>query len=109
MTILFFGFLTLFTFLCVVLCGLILIQESKSMGLGSSFGVDSGDSVFGVSTPDILKKITAWLAVAFCISCLLLSFATTYLGERSLETETAVHSEDHTFSAPDPMEGKVAE
>lgn len=52
------------------------------MGLGSSFGVDSGDSVFGVSTPDVLKKTTAWLAVAFCVSCLILSSATHYLGKK---------------------------
>ncbi|MEF9519804.1 preprotein translocase subunit SecG [Chlamydia crocodili] len=85
MTGLFYSFLFVFLLLCVILCGLILIQESKSMGLGSSFGVDSGDSVFGVSTPDILKKVTAWLAVVFCFSCLLLSFATTHLGKNSQE------------------------
>ncbi|KDU80708.1 preprotein translocase, SecG subunit [Chlamydia muridarum] len=51
------------------------------MGLGSSFGVDSGDSVFGVSTPEILKKVTGWLAGAFCLGCLILSFATSYLGK----------------------------
>ncbi|WP_348663871.1 preprotein translocase subunit SecG [Chlamydia vaughanii] len=83
MTGLFYAFLFIFLLLCVVLCGLILIQESKSMGLGSSFGVDSGDSVFGVSTPDILKKVTAWLAVVFCFSCLFLSFATNHLGKNS--------------------------
>ncbi|BAE81465.1 conserved hypothetical protein [Chlamydia felis Fe/C-56] len=85
MTALFYSFLFIFLLLCIILCGLILIQESKSMGLGSSFGVDSGDSVFGVSTPDILKKVTAWLAVAFCFSCLFLSFATTHLGKKSQE------------------------
>lgn len=52
------------------------------MGLGSSFGVDSGDSVFGVSTPDILKKVTTWFAVAFCVGCLLLSFSTNLLGKK---------------------------
>ncbi|WP_192940627.1 preprotein translocase subunit SecG [Candidatus Chlamydia corallus] len=82
MTVLFYAFLFIFLFLCVVLCGLILVQESKSMGLGSSFGVDSGDSVFGVSTPDILKKVTSWCAVAFCIGCLLLSFSTNLLGKK---------------------------
>ncbi|AAP05058.1 preprotein translocase subunit SecG [Chlamydia caviae] len=88
MTALFYSFLFIFLLLCVILCGLILIQESKSMGLGSSFGVDSGDSVFGVSTPDILKRVTAWLAVAFCCSCLLLSFATTHLGKKAQELPT---------------------
>lgn len=52
------------------------------MGLGSSFGVDSGDSVFGVSTPDVLKKATTWLAVVFCVGCLVLSLVTNRLGQR---------------------------
>lgn len=79
---LFYTLLFMFLMLCFVLCGLILVQESKSMGLGSSFGIDSGDSVFGVSTPDVLKKVTAWCAVAFCIGCLILSAATHYLGKK---------------------------
>lgn len=53
------------------------MQESKSMGLGSSFGVDSGDSLFGVSTPSVLKKFTAWLSCIFCCGCIFLSFWTT--------------------------------
>lgn len=81
MNILFSTFLILFLILSLLLCGLILIQESKSMGLGSSFGVDSGDSIFGVSTPDILKKMTGWLATCFCIACLLLSFWTSSIGQ----------------------------
>ena len=81
MIALFYIFLFLFLLLCLVLCGLVLVQDSKSMGLGSSFGVDSGDSVFGVSTPEILKKVTGWLAGVFCLGCLILSFATSYLGK----------------------------
>lgn len=81
MVALFYIFLFLFLLLCLILCGLVLVQESKSTGLESSFGVDSGDSVFGVSTPEILKKVTAWLAGAFCLGCLILSFATSYLGK----------------------------
>ncbi|ANH78212.1 preprotein translocase subunit SecG [Candidatus Chlamydia sanziniae] len=94
MTILFYTFLFIFLLLCGILCGLILIQESKSMGLGSSFGVDSGDSVFGVSTPDILKKITSWCAVAFCLGCLLLSFSTSLLGKKLDATEFSLNVSD---------------
>ena len=53
------------------------MQESKSTGLGASFGGgDSSDSLFGVSTPDILKKITAYLALIFMSGCIILSFWT---------------------------------
>ena len=62
--------------LCMLLCFVILIQESKSTGLGASFGGDSTDSLFGASTADVLKKFTGWLAAIFLISCVLLSLWT---------------------------------
>ena len=61
--------LFVFLGLCGLLCLVILIQESKSLGLGASFGGDSGDSVFGTSTAAVLKKFTAYLAVIFIVSC----------------------------------------
>jgi len=73
MTILFYTFLILFLLLSVLLSFVILIQESKSMGLGASFGGDAGDSLFGTSTADVLKKFTGWLAVIFMSVCLILS------------------------------------
>lgn len=68
-------FLTVFVFLglCGLLSLLVLVQESKSLGLGASFGGDPGESLFGTSTADVLKKFTAWLAVAFVLACVLLS------------------------------------
>ena len=44
MTFIYFLSIALLLLLCVLLCGTILIQESKSSGLGASFGGDSGDS-----------------------------------------------------------------
>ena len=70
---LFYLSITLFLFLCALLCLVVLIQESKSLGLGASFGGDAGESLFGTSTADVLKKFTAWLAGAFLIVSILLS------------------------------------
>jgi preprotein translocase subunit SecG len=75
-TFVYFLAIALFLLLCVLLCGTILIQESKSSGLGASFGGDSSDSVFGTSTADVLKRFTGWLGLAFIISCVLLSLWT---------------------------------
>jgi preprotein translocase subunit SecG len=61
-------------------CFVVLIQESKSLGLGASFGGDPGESVFGTSTADVLKKFTSYLAVIFIALCVLLSLWTTTLG-----------------------------
>ena len=68
-------YLLLFVFLIVsaLLSFVVLIQESKSTGLGASFGGDSGDSLFGTSTAEVLKKFTAYLAVIFLSACVILS------------------------------------
>lgn len=83
MTALFYVFLFLFMLLCVLLCFVILIQEAKSLGLGASFGGDSGDSLFGTSTAEVLKKFTGYVAAFFLVTCLILSFWTSSLGRRS--------------------------
>ncbi len=80
MTTFFYVTLFLFIGLCALLCFVILIQESKSLGLGSSFGGDAGDSLFGTSTADVLKKFTAYLAGIFLIVCLTLSLWSSSIG-----------------------------
>ena len=80
MAFLYFFTIALFMLLCVLLCSVILMQESKSSGLGASFGGDSSESLFGTSTADVLKKVTAWLAFVFLVACILLSLWTTSLG-----------------------------
>ena len=80
MTFIYFLALALFIGLCALLCFVILIQESKSLGLGASFGGDPGDSVFGTSTADVLKKFTAYLAIIFMVACVLLSLWTGAMG-----------------------------
>ena len=80
MTFLFYLTITLFLMLCGLLCSVILVQESKSTGLGASFGGDAGDSLFGTSTADVLKRFTAYLIAGFLISCLILNFWTESAG-----------------------------
>jgi len=80
MTFIYFLAIALFLFLCVLLCGTIMIQESKSTGLGASFGGEASDSVFGTSTADVLKRFTALLGAIFLISCIILSLWTTSMG-----------------------------
>lgn len=91
MTLLFYLAIFLFMALCGVLCLVILIQESKSLGLGASFGGDPGESLFGTSTAAVLKKFTAWLAVAFMVACVLLSIWSSSMGEGQVESiQTAI-------------------
>ena len=78
-----------FFIICIILCGVILMQEGKGGGLGASFGGDSGESVFGTSTADVLKKFTGWLAVLFFASCILLSLWTSAIGRTSISSYPA--------------------
>lgn len=92
MTFLYFTAIALFLLLCALLCFVILIQESKSSGLGASFGGDAGDSLFGTSTADVLKRFTGWLAIIFLLACLLLSIWTSSLGHTKVGQNTAPFS-----------------
>ncbi|MCB1180785.1 MAG: preprotein translocase subunit SecG [Chlamydiia bacterium] len=76
-----FYYLTLVLFILVsfILCFVILIQEGKHSGLGASLGGDSGESLFGASTPEVLKKFTAYLSVTFLVGCVVLSLWTASL------------------------------
>lgn len=90
MTFIFFLAIFLFLALCGLLCLVILIQESKSLGLGASFGGDAGESVFGTSTAEVLKKFTAYLAVIFMASCVLLSLWTGAMGRSAKLVPTSI-------------------
>ncbi|NGX59538.1 MAG: hypothetical protein KR126chlam3_00690 [Chlamydiae bacterium] len=81
MTVIFYLGIFIFISVCILLTLVILVQESKSMGLGASFGGDPGESLFGTSTADVLKKFTAYLAIIFMVSCILLSIWTGTIGK----------------------------
>lgn len=93
MTFLYFFTIAIFMFICVLLCSVILMQESKSSGLGASFGGESRESMFGTGTADVLKKFTGWLAFIFLLACILLSLWTGVLGRA--KTNTPAFSVEH--------------
>lgn len=72
--------IALFVLLSALLCFVILIQESKSTGLGASFGGDASESLFGTSTADVLKRFTAYAAAIFLGACVVLSMWTSAIG-----------------------------
>lgn len=61
------------------------MQESKSMGFGSSFGGGTSD-LFGTSTALVLKKFTAVLATIFLVVCVFLSLWTSSLARQKVAT-----------------------
>lgn len=93
MTFIYFLSIALFMVLCFLLCFVILIQESKSTGLGASFGGEASESLFGTSTADVLKKFTAWLSAIFLISCVMLSIWTAAMARSKADSVNPVSME----------------
>lgn len=90
MSFIFYLLIFSFLFLCSLTMLVILMQESKSMGLGSSFGGDASSSLFGTATADVLKKFTAYLVVVFMVSCIFLSFWTSALARKATKAPTVI-------------------
>jgi preprotein translocase subunit SecG len=98
MSLLYFFSIFCFLFFCVIFCFLILIQEGKGGGLGASFGsADASDTLFGTSTPEVLKKITAWAAAIFIGGCLILS----------LWTQSLARSKTTTYEQPEQNQVEI--
>ncbi|SRR3989339_2127973 len=97
MGVLFYMSLIIFLVVSAILCLSILVQESKSLGLGASFGGDPGESLFGTSTADVLKKFTAWVAVCFLALCIVLSIWSESVSETSKAPIPASIEEEGQF------------
>ena len=57
---------------CLSLTGLVLLQKSKSEGLGMAFGGGGNDSLFGARAGNVLTKATIGIFVIFIANTLLL-------------------------------------
>ncbi len=64
--------LTVLILSSVSLIGLILLQRSKSEGLGLAFGASTGESLFGARAGNVLSKATVVLGVLFMAAALIL-------------------------------------
>ncbi|MGL4347962.1 MAG: preprotein translocase subunit SecG [Chlamydiales bacterium] len=84
MTFFFYVVLTLFLLISTLLSVVVLMQESKSMGLGAlGGGGDMGSSLFGTSTVDVVKKFTAYLAACFLILAVSLSLWASVISDKN--------------------------
>jgi len=59
-------------FSCLLIVGLVLIQRSKSEGMGLAFGSGAGESLFGARAGNVLSRATTVLAIVFLVTTLLL-------------------------------------
>ena len=57
---------------CLLLVGLVLLQKSKSEGLGMAFGAGAGESLFGARAGNVLSRATTVISIVFLVNTLLL-------------------------------------
>lgn len=57
---------------CLLLTGLVLLQKSKSEGLGMAFGAGAGESLFGARAGNVLSRMTVTLGIVFIANTLVL-------------------------------------
>ena len=58
--------------ICVALIVLVILQQGKGADMGAAFGSGNASSVLGGSSVTFLTKLTAWLAIGFFVSSILL-------------------------------------
>jgi preprotein translocase subunit SecG len=82
----------LIVFVAVLMCGIVLIQNSKGGGLASSFA--SSNQIMGVrKTTDFLEKATWTLAVVIAVFCIVSAYllpTRAELGQDSVLLENAM-------------------
>ena len=91
--------------LSLMLIGIILLQKSKSEGLGLAFGAGAGEALFGSRAGTILTKATVVLALLFMGNTILLANLFTGGGSASLMqqySETAPPPAAPAAQAPAP-------
>ncbi len=59
---------------CSMLIGVILIQRTKSQGLGMALGGQMGEALFGARMGNVLTRVTVILGVVFLVNTTLLAY-----------------------------------
>jgi preprotein translocase subunit SecG len=74
----------------LALIGLILLQKSKSQGLGVAFGGGGNDSLLGARAGNVLTKATVGIGILFLANTLLLGILFAGSADQSLMDRAAV-------------------
>lgn len=60
---------------CLIIIGLVLVQQGKGAGIGASFGQGASGTVFGAAgKANFLARLTKWMVVLFFITSLVMMF-----------------------------------
>ncbi|MFW6151795.1 MAG: preprotein translocase subunit SecG [Verrucomicrobiota bacterium] len=91
----------------ILLIGVILIQKSKSQGMGMAFGGSVGESIFGAQMGNVLTKTTVILAIIFFANTTLLAMM--YTSGREAGAVAPLRQGPVEVTPVDPSELKQSE
>ncbi len=91
----------------ILLIGVILIQKSKSQGMGMAFGGSVGESIFGAQMGNVLTKTTVILAIIFFVNTTLLGIM--YTSGRDVGAVAPIRQGPIEVTPVDPSELKQSE
>jgi preprotein translocase subunit SecG len=76
--------------ICVLLIGIILIQNPKGGGVDSTFGGSGANSIFGAARSiDLVEKITWGLAIALFVVCIVTAALVAGSGAGEIQLQSA--------------------
>jgi preprotein translocase subunit SecG len=76
---------------CLVLIGIVLLQQGKGSDMGAAFGGGSSQTVFGADGPmPLLSKVTTGCAVVFMLTCLALAYMSSHNSSNSVMNQIVV-------------------
>jgi preprotein translocase subunit SecG len=78
--VLFWIFMPIFVFFCVIMILLVLIQKGRGGGLSGAFGGSGGNTAFGAKTGDVLTWATSIVFALFVILAVVLNLVADSLG-----------------------------
>jgi preprotein translocase subunit SecG len=88
---------TLHVIVCLILIGVVLLQQGKSADLAGAFGGQGSQTAFGPrGAANLLTKVTTWAAVIFMLT----SIGLTVLIQRSSGGNSVLSGIKTTQSAP---------
>src|ERR1700759_1539663 len=88
---------TLHVIVCLILIGVVLLQQGKSADLAGAFGGQGSQTAFGPrGAANLLTKVTTWAAIVFMLT----SIGLTVLIQRSSGARSVFSGIKTTQSAP---------
>jgi preprotein translocase subunit SecG len=98
-TVLTYLLLLLQAIVCFLLISIILVQRTKSQGMGMAFGAGMGETLFGSHVGNVLTKATVFLAITFLVNTTVLAL----LGTKSQSGSVVDSVTDSIPVAPAPV------